>query len=239
MATKTVLPGMSAEAPSANQFAPQNPAGTIVPGSHECLSSDSESGSSSKPILGFLYSVSKTPFGEFWPLYLGPNTIGRSKNNSICLPEASVSESHATIVIRRMQHQGEKSGIFVFVQDTGSTCGTLLNGDTLDFNPRECNAGDIITIGANYELYLILIDPEALKLSTKENFQPVEIKSSPVAGFNPRDWAQNQVNMNTTGVPKGTIPGTQLLDPNQPNQQQSSNPFNSRKATIYMPQNNK
>ena len=239
MATKTVLPGMSNDNLGANQFSARfssASSGTVLPGMSQPVNSENEK--ASKPILGFLYSVSKTPFGEFWPLYLGQNTIGRSKNSSICLSEASVSENHATIVIRKMQHQGTNNGIFVFVQDTGSTCGTLLNGDTLDFSPRECKSGDVVTIGANYELYLIIVNPEDLHLAPKKEFQPIASEStgSPVSAFNPRDWAHNPVGMNAGGAPKGTVPEAQAMDQAS---QQSSNPFNSRKATIYMPQNNK
>lgn len=32
----------------------------------------------SKQVMGFLYSVSRSQAGEFWPLYVGPNRIGRS-----------------------------------------------------------------------------------------------------------------------------------------------------------------
>jgi hypothetical protein len=236
MATKTVLPGMSTDAPSATtQFAPKKSAATIVPGAPQRANSDNDTNTSSRPILGFLYSVSRTAFGEFWPLYLGSNAIGRSRNCQICLPETSVSDSHATLVIRRMQHKGTKSGLFVFVQDSGSTCGTLINGDTLDFNPRECKSGDVITIGANYELYLILVDPETLKLYPKEAFKSADGNSSPANGFNPMGWAQGPVGMNAGGAPKGTIPEMPgASEPAQP----SSNPFNSRKATIYMPPTN-
>ena len=53
------------------------------------------------PIVGFLFSVSRTPFGEYWPLYLGPNKIGRAASNSVSLPEGSVSGEHANLVIEQ------------------------------------------------------------------------------------------------------------------------------------------
>ena len=96
--------------------------------------------------------------------------------------------------------------------------GTMLNGVTLDFNPRECKNGDIITIGANYELYVILIDPNALGLATKEGFQSIEAEPAEGPG-----WAPNSpVGMNVGDGHKGTQPG-------------SGSPFDGRKATIYMP----
>lgn len=127
--------------------------------------------SASKQVMGFLYSVSRSQAGEFWPLYVGPNRIGRSPQCDVALTEASVSENHATLVIRKMQNNGHSAGVFVFIQDTGSMYGTMLNGVTLDFNPKECKSGDIISIGENYELYFVLIDSEALGLKVKPGFK--------------------------------------------------------------------
>lgn len=238
MAEKTIFPGMAA--PAAAPAAPQAPAnGTMYPGMAAPAPEQKSANSGSKPIMGFLFSVSKTPYGEYWPLYVGPNTIGRGANNSICLSEASVSDSHATIVIRKMQRQGSSNGTFVFVQDTGSMCGTLLNGDTLDFNPRECKSGDVITIGANYELFLIIVDPDALGLQTKPDFQSTA-KAAPAAAPSPAvnpGW----VGFQNGGQPKGTLAGGpgmgfgQPANPAEQGQPGGANPFDSRKATIYMP----
>ena len=71
----------------------------------------SDSGAGSKPVMGFLYSVSRTPLGEWWPLYVGPNRIGRAANCEISLQEASVSDNHATLVIRKMQNNGANAGV--------------------------------------------------------------------------------------------------------------------------------
>ena len=129
-----------------------------------------------KPLLGFFYSVSKGIKGEYWPLYLGANTIGSDSGCSVCLKEATVTKKHATLVIRQMQNQCEDVGLCVFIQDDYSMCGTLVNGVALDFNPKECKSGDIITIGENYELFLILVDPKGLGLEPKKDFDvPVEL----------------------------------------------------------------
>ena len=210
--TKTNFPGMNSNAGMQGNN-PQGPSQmTQFPGMGSNFNKEK------RPILGFLYSVSRTPYGEYWPLFVGSNPVGRGSNNAICLKESSVSDNHATIVVRRMQNKGESEGIFVFVQDTGSMYGTMLNGVTLDFNPRECKNGDIITIGANYELYVILIDPNALGLATKEGFQSIEAEPAEGPG-----WAPNSpVGMNVGNGHKGTQPG-------------SGSPFDGRKATIYMP----
>lgn len=144
----------------------------------------------SKQVMGFLYSVSRSQAGEFWPLYVGPNRIGRSAQCDIHLMEASVSENHATLVIRKMQNNGQSAGVFVFIQDTGSMYGTMLNGVTLDFNPKECKSGDIISVGENYELYFMLVDSEALGLKVKPGFKSTVQKEE--------TWP--------VGFPKGTVP---------------------------------
>lgn len=183
---------------------------TAFPG----MPSPSVSGDSTKPVMGFLYSVSKTPYGEYWPLYVGPNRIGRSLSCEVPLMEASVSENHATLVIRKMHNNGENAGVFVFLQDTGSMYGTMLNGVTLDFNPKECKSGDIISIGENYELYFVLVDTDALGLKQKPDFKSVLTDQSVSSSDFPQGYVQ---------TPKGTAPGN------------SSSPFDSdSKKTIFL-----
>ena len=116
-----------------------------------------------------------------------------------------------------MQNQGEDAGLFVFIQDVGSMCGTLVNGVTLDFNPKECKNGDIITIGENYELYFILVDPKSLGLAPKDKFK--EIASPTVQD----EWTA-PVNMFSGNINKGTLSGD------------GSTSLEGRMATIYKPQ---
>lgn len=222
MSEKTVYPGAPVSnvdyaqnmTPSPN-FKPQFEGGTQFPGLQSVPSEGRPV--SKKPILGFLYSVSKDSNGEYWPLYLGANTIGRSSDSTVCLAETSVSGQHATLVIRQMQNKGEDAGLFVFIQDTGSMCGTLVNGITLDFSPRECKSGDIITIGENYELYFILIEPKALGLLPKPDFKS-SVKSDPVQSpvLSPNIYSGN--------VHKGTLAGD------------GYNSLEGKMATMYKPQ---
>lgn len=123
-----------------------------------------------KPIMGFFYSVSRTGSGEYWPIYLGLNQIGRSAACSVCLNEASVSENHAEIVVRMMKNPDR---VLVSITDSRSTCGTLVNGRSLGFDSTECKSGDIITIGERYELLLIIIDAKSLGLEPKPDFVQV------------------------------------------------------------------
>lgn len=155
----TVVPGMMVHEGGANANVPQSGQSkprTINPG---------------KPVVGFLYSISKSPAGEFWPLQIGRNTIGQGSDADICLLEGTVSINHAVLVVRQIKNTG---GIIAAITDTQSTNGTMLNGETIGFSAVECHNGDIITIGDNYELFLILVDSAKLKLSVSPNFIPVE-----------------------------------------------------------------
>ena len=219
MSEKTVYPGapVSNFANSQNsrmnqQFSPVDE-GTNFPGVNN--NNSSVDAPDKKPILGFLYSVSKDYAGEYWPLHLGANTIGRAPESSVCLKESTVSKQHATLVIRQMQNQGADAGLFAFIQDVGSMCGTLVNGVTLDFTPKECKNGDIITIGENYELYFILVEPKVLGLSPKSTFKPV------AAAVQQPDIPTNMFSGN---VNKGTLSGDGSMS------------LEGRMATIYKPQ---
>ena len=151
---QTYYPGMDANAP----------------GYKEAPNSISQS-TNGKPVVGFLYSISKRGIGEYWPLYVGPNTIGRSSNCNVCLSEGTVSDEHAVLVIRKMKNP-EK--LAASIEDARSTNGTMIDGISLGFGSQECFNNNIITIGENYELLLILIDTKAFNLKVAKNFISVE-----------------------------------------------------------------
>lgn len=134
-----------------------------------------------KPVVGFLYSVSRTAAGEFWPLQIGRNTIGQSPESDIQLAEGTVSGNHAVIVVR----QQEGRGVIASIKDPESTNGTRLNGVQLGFDAEACHNGDVITIGTNYELLLVLIDTEQLNLKVNPNFIPVDTKEDDDLGIPP------------------------------------------------------
>lgn len=131
---------------------------------------------SGKPIVGFLYSISRTGLGEYWPLQIGRNTIGQDDSSDIVLKEGTVSGNHAVLIVRQVKNTG---GVIAAVTDTQSTNGTMINGETIGFQAVECHDGDILTIGNNYELVLVLIDASKFKLSVSEDFIPVEAASEP------------------------------------------------------------
>ena len=79
--------------------------GTMVPGMEEVAPNVGRHESSAKggaPVVGFLYSISRQGIGEYWPLHIGSNKIGRSGNCDICLKEGTVSDIHAELNIKQM-----------------------------------------------------------------------------------------------------------------------------------------
>lgn len=184
---KTVFPGMNnnRETKYSNENANSNSneqrqincsQGTVFPGlennSREQVSNGrSSSFYSEKPVIGFLYSVSKKGKSEYWPLHIGQNTIGTSNKCDINLCEGTISSEHAVLVVRKMKNP-EK--IIASISDAKSTNGTMRNGESLGFSAVECFNGDILTIGENYELLLLLIDTKELGLSVSENFIHIE-----------------------------------------------------------------
>lgn len=198
---KTVIQGLEPEinsggAPngaSSNNFysrgnRPSAARGTVVPGMMDVQIDapieNAASGTSSspqprkvvqsgKPIVGFLYSISRTRLGEYWPLQMGRNTIGQAEDSDIRLAEGTVSSNHAVIVTRQV-----KNGIIAAITDTQSTNGTMINGETIGFSAEECHDGDIITIGNNYEFVLVLIDAEKRGLKIAQDFISVEVEAA-------------------------------------------------------------
>lgn len=136
-----------------------------------------------KPIVGFLYSISRTGVGEFWPLHVGQNIIGNSSDCDIILGEGTVSQRHANLHVNKMKKPEKTEAT---ISDLGSTNGTLVNGNSVSMaRPVECVNGDIITIGDNYDLLLLLIDTKALGLHLSESFYNVREEQVEVddAGF--------------------------------------------------------
>jgi len=198
---KTRFPGMnegqgreSNSVYSRDAYNPQNEGGrpvgrgeraTRIPELENSPKGQKQPSNNGKPIRGFLYSISKGVVGEFWPLHQGKNTIGSSPKCDICLPEATVSEEHASLTIRILENQ-EKT--IASLKDTDSTNGTKINGEDVDFDANKCKDGDIIRFGSSYECLLILIDTKERGLKVAENFIPTDEEVPVVSGgFVPED----------------------------------------------------
>ena len=162
MADKTYVPGM--DGTSQSKAAAES----------TTRKSSTASSTPDKPVLGFFYSVSRTSFGEFWPLYLGPNTIGRDASCDVVLSEGTVSGEHATLII----HQEDDGEVYAGVKDNGSTHGVKVNGKSAHFDVVGCKNMYVIKIGKAYELLFILVDAGACGIKQAENFVEAEQKSA-------------------------------------------------------------
>ena len=125
---------------------------------------------STKPIVGFLYSISSGN-AEYWPLYVGTNIIGRSSKCDIILNEKTVSSEHASLVVRKMRTTGK---VVASIKDLGSDVGMFLNDEELDFESHTCKNEDTIIVGSCYKFVLLLIDADKYGLSVAEDFLPSE-----------------------------------------------------------------
>lgn len=175
---KTIIPGMEDAFTEQQHHGKQTQDGTCIPNPFGTIPT-TPIANNQKPIIGFLYSISKSTAGEFWPLRIGSNSIGRSADCDVCLGEATVSEQHAILVVRQMKNP-EK--IIASICDARSTCGTMINGESLGFDQRECFNGDIITIGEHYDLYFILIDAKQIGLNVCRDFMGTQVMGN---GFQP------------------------------------------------------
>lgn len=124
-----------------------------------------------RPLVGFLFSFSKTQAGEFWPLYEGNNTVGSHETCNVALYEEQVSNSHALINAVRKRDEDK---LDFRIKDAGSETSTIVDGAQLmmgDVAPLE--NGSRIVIGG-YELVAVLIDYLAEGFVPNEAFQPAK-----------------------------------------------------------------
>ncbi len=132
------------------------------------------------PVLGFVYSISRNGFGEFWPIYPGQNVIGRGEDCDIKLLEKTVSTHHADIRAKILKKSGE---VVANIKDLGSKNGIEVNENELRYEEQDLKDGDKILIGDAYELLFILIDPKAKGLKMAENFCECEETPSDPFGY--------------------------------------------------------
>ena len=116
-----------------------------------------------KIVRGFLFTASRQGNGEFWPLYVGTNTIGRLMTCDICLPDENVANRHAELDLE----QGE-GGLAVSLCVFQDEYATQLNGLTLDAGVVKCHDRDIIAIGDNLQFLLLLADVEKYGLNVSD-----------------------------------------------------------------------
>lgn len=143
--------------------------GTVVPGMHRTATDTPQTPVSvpTAPVVGFLYTISRKGVGEYWPVHLGRNTIGRNDDCDVCLSEGTVSGLHALLNVKQLKSSHK---LVAQIRDEGSKNGVTVNDEELDFGIHECFNNDIIRIGDNYVLLLLLINAEDYGLSVADDF---------------------------------------------------------------------
>lgn len=119
------------------------------------------------PVVGFLYSISRG-VTEYWPLQLGENTIGRDEECDIVLNEQTISGRHANILVQKQKKSGE---VVAVVRVDAAKNPILVNDEDIDIRlGSECKNGTVISLGEHYKLYVVLINAEAVGLSSDPAF---------------------------------------------------------------------
>ncbi len=141
-----------------------------------------------RPIVGVLFSLSRTSLGEIFPLYMGRNVIGRDSECDVCLQEETVSGRHAVIVVRNIPQPTPR--LIVSIKDTDSSCGTFINDESTDFDVHLVENNDRLRFGAAYELMFFKFDTNTMGLSASPYFkgtQPQAVQAaSPNRGHSTR-----------------------------------------------------
>jgi pSer/pThr/pTyr-binding forkhead associated (FHA) protein len=95
-------------------------------------------------LAGFLVSYESTELGVFWPIYQGPNVVGRkgaAPGLDIEIDHPTTSSRHAVI------HAAARPGR-LRVEDPGSTNGTFLGEHMIEKNkPQELRDGESVRFG--------------------------------------------------------------------------------------------
>lgn len=211
MANKTNVPGVGGNM-YARSATGNGPRPTTVPGmsDNNAPNVTAENAPTKKvPVVGFLYSISRFGIGEYWPIHVGRNTIGRNEDCDICLKEETVSGLHASLNVKQMK---TTTKLIASIRDEGSKNGMFVNDEELGYDPHTCKNQDLITIGDNYKLLFILIDAEEMGLEVSENFRATDApEPGPVppplnSFYDHNNRAQNGTM--TLDGDSGTAPGT-------------------------------
>jgi hypothetical protein len=135
-------------------YTPPPVGGVPVPSTEPSAGAVAQPGA--KVLRGFLVSYQVNANGDFWPLFTGRHTVGRSNSGEaldIPLADATISSRHALLHI-----DGTTGSIQI--EDTGSTNGTFVNDEHLGFNGRrELRDGDRLRFGGFTTIVKVIARP--------------------------------------------------------------------------------
>lgn len=100
--------------------------------------------SARRRLVGWLVSYQLDPYGISYSIYEGRNKIGRDVKNDITISDNTVSDIHVILLFRNDKY---------FLIDQGSSNGTYINGQEIDFQPVELKDNDKVTLGKNKAVF--------------------------------------------------------------------------------------
>lgn len=161
-----------------NSLADQQPTGNVPGNDYSSGSMQRDNRAvelQNRVVVGVLFSNSKGPFGEIFPVYLGRNIIGTTENCDICLREATVSSEHAILYVR---NNGQ--GTFdITITDYNSDYGTAVNNSDARYDTLPVSENDVISIGEHYKLLLKIFNAEAAQIAEDPAFSSLDQQSAP------------------------------------------------------------
>ncbi|MDE5646083.1 MAG: FHA domain-containing protein [Muribaculaceae bacterium] len=134
-----------------------------------------------RPLAGVLYTVSRDLCGELFPVYAGRNTIGSDPRSDIYLSEATVSASHAVLLVRILAGSDGERVITMSYTDYDSEFGSSVDGAECGYDSVPLRGNEIIRIGRSYRFIFLPLDHIRHGLVIEEGFMSVpREKSGPV-----------------------------------------------------------
>jgi len=134
-------PGINNPPPPQNDFEK-----TIIsrPSTNKPGQQKSPQSSARRRLVGWIVSYELDAYGIAYSIYEGRNKIGRNVKNDITLSDNSVSDIHAILLFRNDKY---------FLIDQGSSNGSYVNGEEIDFQPAELADGDKIVLGKEKAIF--------------------------------------------------------------------------------------
>ena len=164
------------------------------------------------PVVGFLYTLSNNNQAEFLALEIGTNRIGSAADCDVRLAEKTVSDHHCEILVR-LPAQGATASLPASATPA-SRNGTLLNDEDLNYDMHNCVNEDVITVGFNYRMVLLLVDPAKYGLGAAPDFQAAAQQMPPMPSMPDMNATHQRnvnvnINMNETqpDIPSSPISG--------------------------------
>lgn len=99
-------------------------------------------------VVGWLVGLNGKARGETYPVRMGRNIIGRSRDSEIVIQDDQASAHHADLVYRPEERR-------YILMDRNSTNGTYVNGKEIEPR-RDLVSRDVVTVGSHRFLFVSL-----------------------------------------------------------------------------------